>query len=146
MLSQDNTDERLYAQGVCAWAITSFGSVLDNASLWLSEQQAQDAIDTGLLWCQIYMFLATQALQNCRPRYRIRPKLHSFYCEVIQRLYVGNRMNPRYLSCNNEEDFIGKVAAICKGKCHPSSYCKRVLERLLFKKKCALNDVESALK
>lgn len=119
MLSQDNTDERLYAQGVCAWAITSFGSVLDNASLWLSEQQAQDAIDTGLLWCQIYMFLATQALQNCRPRYRIRPKLHC------------NRMNPRYLSCNNEEDFIGKVAAICKGKCHPSTYCKRVLERLL---------------
>ena len=131
MLSQDNTDERLHAQGVCAWVITSFGSVLDNASLWLSEQQAQDAIDTGLLWCQIYMFLATQALQNCRPRYRIRPKLHSFYCEIIQRLYVGNRMNPRYLSCNNEEVFIGKVAAICKGKCHPSTYCKRVLERLL---------------
>lgn len=124
-------DEALYEPGICAWAITRFGTALDHASIWLSDEDAANVVDYGMLAMEIYMGLATQALVSCRPRYRVRPKLHSLVCEIIERLEAGMRLNPRFTSCAGDEDYIGKVASILKGKSHPTTACKRALERLL---------------
>lgn len=123
--------EKLHKMGVLAWSITNFGLVLDHASLWLTEQEAADAIDQGLLYIQLYMHLATEAWEQKRPRYRLRPKIHSFQCEILQRLCAGSRLNPRFISCSNEEDLIGKVMAIVKNKVHASTLARRVLERYM---------------
>lgn len=123
--------EKLHKMGVLAWAITNFGLVLDHASLWLTDQEAANAIDNGLLYIQLFMHLATEAWEQKRPRYRIRPKIHSFQCEILQRLCAGSRLNPRFISCSNEEDLIGKVMAIVKNKLHASTLARRVLERYM---------------
>jgi len=128
--AKDTTDERLLAPGLCAWAVTELGCILDHASLWLSDEQVINAIDTGLLMAQLYLFLATASLKACRPRYKVRPKLHSFVCEIVGR-FSQNRLNPRFIGCSNEEDFVGKVTGIIKGKLHGATFCKRALERLL---------------
>ena len=125
------SDQALHQQGICAWAITRFGTALDHASIWLSDEDSANVVDYGMLAMEVYMDLATQALVSCRARYRVRPKLHSFVCEIIQRLEAGMRLNPRFTSCAGDEDYIGKVASILKGKSHPTTACRRALERLL---------------
>lgn len=129
---EETSTEKLYAQGVCAWSITRFGQALDHSSIWLSEEDANEATDSGLLYLQTFMLLAKTALDERRPRYRLRPKMHSFCCEILQRLYSGSRLNPRFVGCSMEEDYVGKLISILKSKsCHPSTFGKRVLERAI---------------
>lgn len=118
-------------EAVCSWALSEFGVVLDNASLWLSEAEASQAAELGLLFGQLYLKLAQNALQKLRPRYKMRPKFHDFMCGIVMRLVRGSRTNPRWLACFGEEDYIGKVCGMLKGSLHPATYGKRALERSL---------------
>ena len=75
--------------------------------------------------------MANQALAIGSPRFKIRPKYHSFACEIVDRIRGGNAINPQYLSCNGEEDLIGKLCSMLKKSLHPSTYGQRALERAM---------------
>jgi len=53
-----------------------------------------------------------------------------FSCELVNRSKT-NRINPKYVGCAMEEDYIGKIASVCKGATHPLTLGKRVLQRCL---------------
>lgn len=132
--SKDKKHEKnanLLVPAMCAWALTQYGLCLDHSGFWLSDEEADNAVDYGLFFAQSYMWLSTEALKNARPRYRIRPKLHSFVCELLQRMSTGSRLNPRIVSCSGDEDLIGKICGVIKSKIHPSTLAKRVLERYM---------------
>ena len=122
---------KLHHAGALAWALTKFGVLLDRCSFWLTDSDAADAVELGLLFLHLYNYLAASALQSCKPRWKLRPKMHSFACEAIRRIQDGSRVNPRFVGCCGEEDYIGKIATICKGSVHPSTLARRVLERCM---------------
>lgn len=140
---QETNDDRLCLGGLAAWAVTRFGTKMDEFSFWLSDheaghykphawtREADELVDTGLLFLQLYLYLACAALDAKRPRYKVRPKLHSFACEIIQRMYAGSRVNPRHLGCAGEEDFIGKTCGVIRAKVHAATFARRTLERSL---------------
>ena len=130
-------------EAVCCWAISEFGVLLDGAKLWLSESEGIRAAELGLLFGQLYLWLARQALQRFRPRYKIRPKFHDFLCGIVMRLARGSRTNPRWLACFGEEDYIGKICGMLKGSMHPSTYGKRALERSLLGLNAHLMELEA---
>ena len=76
----------LHDQAVCAWAIHTFGQTLDGAKMWLNEAAADKAVNAGLLYIQTYVALANDYLQKFVPRYKVRPKCHSFHCETVLRI------------------------------------------------------------
>ena len=118
-------------QAVLCWAVTKFGWILDQAGLWLTDAQAADAVDYGVLFVQTFMWLARDALENARPRYKLRPKMHSFFCEVLMRMHHGGRTNARWVACFSEEDYIGKICGMIRKAVHGSTFGRRSLERAL---------------
>ena len=128
---KDTLDPVLQPCAALAWSVTKFQSVLDDADMWLSETQAAQALEAGTLYCQMYMHLAATALAMARPRYYVRPKMHSFACETLGRLRGGSKLNPRFLSCWGDEDYVGKICHRAKGSLHPTSLSKRLLQRSL---------------
>lgn len=129
--SKETTNEALHAAGILAWSITKFGVVLDRSSLWLEDSQALECIQYADLFVHLYLHEASRALQEKRPLYKLRPKWHSFYCEIIERMRNGNSINPRHVGCAGEEDYIGKLCSMIKGSLHASTYGRRTLERAL---------------
>ena len=99
--------------------------------MWLSEAAANKAVHAGMLYIQTYVQLAHDCLQKMVPRYKVRPKCHSFHCETVLRIKGGSRANPRFFSCFNDEDFVGRSCSVGKQSVHPVTLAKRVLERLL---------------
>ena len=123
--------EALEKQAVNAWAGHQFGMALDCAPMFLSEGQAEQISELGMLYVESLTYLATADHEKLAPRYKLRPKFHSVHCETLCRLKNGARMNPRFYSCWNAEDYIGRIANIGKGSCHVQSLSKRVLQRAL---------------
>ena len=123
--------KELRAPGVLAWAITKYGVLLDHCDLWLTPEEASLSVEFADLFVVLYLKLASKAINDKRPRYKIRPKYHSFFCEILSRTRSGSKLNPRYVGCNNEEDFVGKICGVLKGAVHPASLGRRVLERFL---------------
>lgn len=118
-------------QAVCAWSLHQFGSLLDHSPLWLSDSLAQQVEQIGMLYLQTYMKLAETAMAQSLPRYRLRPKAHAFHCEVLCKLRSGSRLNPRFHSCFNDEDYVGRCCSVGRQSCHPNTMARRVLERLM---------------
>ena len=79
---------------------------------------------------------SSNTLRYVSPRYKLRPKMHQFHCEIVLRLAGGSRVNPRLASCYSEEDFIGKVMSSLKRSIHPSSLSSRVIQRWLLQLNC----------
>lgn len=123
-------DERLHAPGLMAWAITKYGVYLDRCNMFLTAENAEQACKFATLFLHLYLWLAGRAIQERRPLYKMRPKYHSFSCELVNRSKT-NRINPKYVGCAMEEDYIGKIASVCKGATHPLTLGKRVLQRCL---------------
>ena len=128
---RETTVPELELCAVLAWSVTRFQAVLDSSSMWLSALQAQQAAEAGQLYVEVYAQLAARAMARAQPRYYIRPKLHSVACETIGRLRQGSKFNPRYVSCWQEEDFVGKLCARAKAAIHPGSLSRRLLQRSL---------------
>lgn len=74
--------KQLHKMGVLAWSLTSFGLILDRASLWLTEEESAEAIDFGLLYIQLYMHMATEAWEQKRPRYPLSPKAENTFVSM----------------------------------------------------------------
>ena len=130
-MSQLTDVNKLRAPAVLAWAITKYGVLLDHSELWLTPEAAAASVEFADLFILLYLKLAAQALSEKRPRYKIRPKFHSFFCEIVNRTRSGSKLNPRCVGCNNEEDFVGKICGVIKGAVHPASLGRRVLQRFV---------------
>ena len=143
--------KQLHLQAVCAWALHQFGFILDSHGLFLSDYAAERVETSGLLYLQCYVRLAESALAMSRPRYKLRPKVHSFHCETLLKLRGGSRVNPRFHSCFNDEDYVGRCCSVGKQACHPNTMARRVLERILLQtntwlmeKKCSREHASAA--
>ena len=97
------TAPELKFHAVMTWAITKFANVLHNATVFFTDDERQQAAECGLLYCRIHVLLARQALMNGRPRFKVRPRFHSFLCEIILKLRAGSRLNPKYTACFADE-------------------------------------------
>ena len=100
-------------------------------SAFLTDDERHQAAECGLLYCRLHVLLARQALENGRPRFKVRPRLHQFVCEIIPKLRAGSRLNPKYTACFADESFIGRMCAIGKSNVHPSTMGLRLLQRTL---------------
>lgn len=122
----------LRVQAVCSWSLHTFSTTLDGAQMWLSNGEASRLVNLGMVYVQSVVKLGEIALKECRPRYKIRPKFHSFLCETVLRISDGSRMNPRFVSCFQDEDFIGRVCKLARmPSSHPMTMSKRLLQRCL---------------
>ena len=117
---------------VMMWALMQFNWILEQSGLFFDDATAMRAYHHGLLYCQLHVLAAFDALQECRPRWKVRPRLHSLVCEVLCKLGNGSRLNPKFLACWSDEDYIGQSCAIGKSRCiHPSTLGLRLLQRLV---------------
>ena len=115
------------------WALMSFNYELESSDIFLSEAAAQRAIQFGLLYARLHVCLAHDALhgQEPVPRYKLRPRAHSFVCETLCGMLNGSRLNAKYVSCWSDEDFIGQACSVSRAKpVHPATLGRRLLERL----------------
>jgi hypothetical protein len=97
-------------------------------SLGLGLRHAEASVDTGAVAC-ICFFLSEVSVQSCLfarslPAYRLRA--HKFRCDLLRRLELGSRLNPRYNSCWGDESFVGLVSKISK-QGHASTVAETVL-------------------
>ena len=123
--------EELKFPAVMAWSVTHFGFTLDRAGLFFTDSERLQAGRAGLTYVQTHVHCAREALLRCRPRYKVRPKLHSFLCEIVFKLLHGSTFNPRFTACWADESFIGQVCSVGKAKAvHPSTLSLRLLQRL----------------
>ena len=99
--------------------------------MFLTDAETARIVDLGFLFLQCFVFLADRALKDLRPRWKGRPKLHSFHCETLCRLKSGSRLNPRFYSCWLDEDFVGRTCSMGKRAVHTQTLAKRVLQRCL---------------
>eukprot|EP00439_Symbiodinium_sp_Y106_P003063 s9534_g1.t1 len=110
-----NTDvEELKVHSVLTWAITEYAWILEQAEMWLTDEQALQAASAGNLYLEAHVYLARKALLQGRPRFKVRPRLHSFACETVAKLENGSRMNPKYCATWSDESYIGQVCSIGK--------------------------------
>ena len=122
----------LQVHSICAWSACHFQAVLDACGMWLSRDQAERAALAGMTYARCHLLLARVSLEKRRPRFKIRPKLHSFVCEVCCKLLAGSTLNPRMTAAWSDESYIGKVCNIgCKAAIHMSTLGRRMLQRLL---------------
>ena len=90
------------------------------------EQPFQDEDVAKGLWqvASKWHWLCHAALESSWmsvPGFKMRPKFHRFFSELVGRTKGGNNINPRFLACNGEEDFIGKTCAMAKLAIHPTT-------------------------
>ena len=129
--AEDTQVDELKVPATCAWAVSQVGNTMDKAGLWFSESEAAQMVQCGLLYVQCHVWLAREALLAARPRYKVRPRLHSFLCEVIMKIRAGSRLNPKFTACWSDESYIGRVCAISKSNAvHPVTLGLRMLQRL----------------
>ena len=123
----------LQLQAVAAWAVSLFGQCLDRGGVFFTEAERQCAAQSGLIFSQAHVALARRARLSGRPRYKVRPRFHSFLCEVVCKLLVYMEApNSKFTACWGDESYIGAVCQI--GKCravHTSTIGLRLLQRLM---------------
>jgi hypothetical protein len=116
-------------QAECAWGMAAYMHVLDTAGQWLTPAQAASAIEAGTAYLTNYVTLANKAASMAKPRYKLKPKLHSFQHQHVENLKTS-AFNPRYASCWGDEDMIGRLATCSRGT-HPNTVGLRVLQRFV---------------
>ena len=131
---------QLHMAGAMAWALTKYGLLLDRCSFWFSEDDKATADELGSLFLHMYLSLARDALEKKRPRWKIRPKFHSYACELVNRKSL---VNPRFVGCAGEEDYIGKVCRVAEASLHPATLARRVLERCMLGLNCHLMSLKA---
>ena len=128
---QSTQVQPLKAVAAVAWAAHQFGRVCDKGGLFFTNEEGQQAAQLGITYVQTHIYLARKALRDGRPRWKVRPRLHSFLCEVALKLHAGSCVNPKYTACWAEESFVGKVCNIGKATAvHPATLALRLLQRL----------------
>ena len=113
-------------------AANHFLGILYAGNLWLNKEQAVHASQCGFRFLQCYMKAATISFHHDIPRFKLNPKLH-MYAHICHELFTnsqspGEILNPLNFACQQDEDFVGKIATIVRRQ-HARSVDRRVLQR-----------------
>ena len=128
----DTTVPQLQRPAVMMCSLMKFNHLLEQNGLFFNDDVAIQVYNHGLLYCQLHVLAAYDALEERRPRWKVRPPLHSLVCEIFCKLANGSRLNPKVLACWSDEDYIGQSCAIGKSRCvHPTTLGLRMLQRLV---------------
>ena len=129
---KNTTHPELKHHAVMCWAITEYAWTLEQANMWLTDAEAEKAAACGSLFLELHVFLARQALLAGRPRFKVRPRLHSFACETIAKMQSGSRLNPKFTATWSDESFIGQICGLGKSQAiHVASMGLRLLQRVV---------------
>ena len=129
---QDTSVPQLQMPACMLWGLMKFNEICEKAGMFFTEEEAEMAVESGLLYSRCHVALAYDSFARATPRYKVRPRFHSFVCETLCRIKNGSRQNPKFASCWSEEDFIGQSCSIGMARAlHPATLGKSILERLL---------------
>ena len=107
------------------------GAHEERNDIFFDEATAKRIYSLGLLYVQLHTMCAKDCLAEHRPRWKVRPRMHSSLCECLCKLANGSKMNPKHFSCWSDEDYIGQSCAIGKARSiHATTIGLRLLQRL----------------
>lgn len=97
--------------------------------MWLSSASAQKVETLGMLYLRCFSKLAEMSYAQGVPRWKHRPKVHALRCQLLCQMRSGSRLNPRFTSTFNDEDYVGRLCRVSRGAMHSSTMARRILER-----------------
>ena len=121
-------DDYSTMRSACLSALATFMHTLDSADLWLTRGEQRAAFKSGHLWLLSMQWLADEALKRRALVWKLRPKWH-YLTHTVFRLQ-RSRLNPRFQHTFQEEDFMGKLAKLCR-RCPQKNQTTRFAQRYL---------------
>ena len=110
-------------------------ATLYSGGSWLEGATQESFVNAGQHFLQASARLALLSFQLKEERFPITPKHHSLFHIVqisrYERDISGRAMNPVTESCAQDEDFVGRLARICRSV-SPRATGLRTLQRYLF--------------
>ena len=107
---------------------------LYGGDIWLCGVQRDSVLASGNHFLRATSRLAFLALRSGRDRFPVTPKHHMLF-HVLNFLQwssdlAGYGLNPVTESCAQDEDYVGRLARICRAV-SPKATCLRTLQRYL---------------
>ena len=117
-----------------ARALNVFMKQLYSGDFWLTGTQRDTVLASGTHFLRATARLAFLAFREGRERYPLTPKHHMMF-HVLNFLQWSSDMagfgpNPISESCAQDEDYVGRLARICRAV-SPRATCLRTLQRYL---------------
>ena len=75
--AEDTTVPQLQRPAVMMWALMQFNWLLEQSGLFFDDDTAMRVYNHGLLYCQLHVLAAYDALRERRPRWKVRPRLQN---------------------------------------------------------------------
>ena len=97
-------------RATCAYALASFLHCQDVGGVWLDKEESHAAQHHGRTALLSYGWLAREAFQQRKCRWKIRPKWRYLIHAVKQ---MGTFENLPGHACCQEEDLMGKIGRVC---------------------------------
>jgi len=113
----------------CIWGLADFFYICDHSGRWFTDSEAAEVVAAGSLYLDCYQRLAFKFSQDGCFTYKVRPKHHYFACRILLNI-LASHVNPRYVHCFADEDFVGRIARLAKATCS-KTVSLRVLQRWL---------------
>ena len=129
---RSTTIQPLKMVAVCCWALAEWSYLVETSGTWMDDHTALRAVQLAKLYLQTHMLMARRSLLSGQPRWKIRPRMHSFACEITARMENGSRMSPREAACWGDESWIGRTCHVGLAPAvHTSTLRLRILQRVL---------------
>jgi hypothetical protein len=123
-------DSWLAQVSTCVWALAHALWTLDMAGWMLTEEEADQFVDSGNLFLACYVHLAADAVRQGRRTFKLRPKLHAFHHIVLRIETRQSLQNPRFHQNFMDEDFVGRMCKLARST-HQRTVAARSLQRWL---------------
>ena len=121
--------------------------LMHRSGVWLSRSVAQEMGQCALLFVGAFSQLAKLCHERSMPRYHLVPSLHAmshFHMDMKRALAIRPMarflLSPGVTNCEQDEDFVGKIARLSR-KVHARSTTERTLQRYLLKLHCEWNHI-----
>ena len=121
-------DAILRGGACCAWALQTAIHRMDETELILSKEDADFIADRILDSLLHWQGMRRSCKDAGVKRWSFRPKHH--YLEHLAESVRRTRINPRHLSCFQDESYLGSIKKIAT-KTHAATALLRVFQRLL---------------
>lgn len=121
-------DAILQGGACCAWALQTAIHRMDETGLILPKEDADFVADRILDSLLHWQGMRRSCKDAGVKRWSFRPKHH--YLEHLAESVRRTRINPRHLSCFQDESYLGSIKKIAT-KTHASTALLRVFQRLL---------------
>ena len=131
---EQSSDERTRLIASAARAINTFMRGLYTSGFWLEQSEKNLLVKSGDHFLKAGARLALLSFESGEDRFAITPKHHLLYhiVKVMQWQYdmASFAMNAVTESCHQDEDFVGRLARICRSV-SPRATCIRTVQRYL---------------